>query len=359
MVFSEIKVGNKLIGEGHPTFFIAEVACAHEGSFDAAQKMIDVAVAAGADAVKFQIIHKEAYMVPTHPIYPIVEKVEFNGVEWKELRAYAQQRGILFFADGYDVPSTRLAAEINVDALKIHSSDLTNHEAIEEAAKTMLPLFLGVGSTTMDEISAALSVVRKYHNNIVIMHGYQAFPTKLEGLNFNFLKTLKAAYNLPVGILDHTEGETFMSTVIPLLTPFVGAQVIEKHFVLDRSLKGIDYESSVNPDTLREIVVNLRKVELTFGSGFPGVHFNEEEQKYRDLMKKAIVAVRDIATGEVLTREMVAFKRAGPGLRPMDVDTILGMRTVRSFRMNEKILKDGLQKDLQKDLLVTGGGNLQ
>ncbi len=355
MTISEICIGNKFIGEGHPTFFIAEVACAHEGNFDVALKMIDAAVEANADAVKFQIINREAYMVPSHPIYPIVEKVEFTPVQWRELRAYARQRGILFFADGYDVPSTCLAAEIKVDALKIHSSDLTNHEAIEEAAKTMLPLFLGVGSTTMDEISAAISLVRKYHNNIVIMHGYQAFPTKLDGLNFNFLKTLKAAYSLPVGILDHTEGETFMSTVIPLLTPFVGAQVIEKHFVLDRSLKGIDYESSVNPDTLREIVDNLRKVEMTRGSGFPVVNFNKEEQKYRDLMKKAIVAVRDIQAGEILTREMIAFKRAGPGLRPMDVETILGMRTVRAFHTNEKIVMEGLQKDLQ----AKREGNLQ
>ncbi len=349
MVLLEIKIGNKLIGEGHPTFFIAEVACAHEGNFDAAKRMVDAAVEAKADAVKFQIINKEAYMVPSHPIYPIVEKVEFNAMQWKELREYAAQKGILFFVDGYDVPSTRLAAEIKVDALKIHSSDLTNHEAIEEAAKTMLPLFLGVGSTTMDEISAALCVVRKYHNNIVIMHGYQAFPTKLEGLNFNFVKTLKAAYNLPVGILDHTEGETFFSKIVPLFTPFVGAEVIEKHFVLDRSLKGIDYESSVNPNTLREIVDNLRKVETTFGSGFPVVHFNKEEQKYRDLMKKAIVAVRDIAKGEILTREMMAFKRAGPGLRPMDVDTIIGKRTVRVFHKNEKISIADLQENLQKN----------
>lgn len=338
-----VKVGNFWIGEGHPTFFIAEVACAHEGNLSVAKKMIDAAVAANADAVKFQIIHKEAYMAPYHPIYSIVEKVEFTPIQWKELREHARQQGILFFADGYDVPSTILAKEIGVDALKIHSSDLTNHEAIEEAAKTMLPLFLGVGATTMDEISAAVALVRKYHNNIIIMHGYQAFPTKLEGLRFNFVKTIHAAYGLPVGILDHTEGETFLSKVVPLLTPFVGAQAIEKHFVLNRSLQGIDYQSSVNPDTLKEIVANLRALETTFGSGFPVVHFNEEEQGYRDLMKKSIVAAKDISANTTLLREMFAFKRAGPGLRPMDVSMVIGKKLKRSLAKNEKLMREDFQ----------------
>ena len=343
MAAIEIKIGTKIIGEGHPTFFIAEVACAHEGNFDVAQKMIDAAVAAHADAVKFQIINKEAYMTPYHHIYPIVEQVEFTAAQWTELRDYARQRGILFFADGYDVPSTRLAKEIGVDALKIHSSDLTNPDAIEEAAKTMLPLFLGVGATTMDEISAAIALIRQYHNQIIIMHGYQAFPTKLEGLNFNFVRTLKAAYDLPVGILDHIEGETFLSKVIPLLTPFVGAQVIEKHFVLDRSLHGIDYQSSVNPDTLKDIVANLRAIETTFGSGFPIVNFSEEEQSYRDLMKKAIVAAVDLPAHSVLSRDSLAFKRAGPGIRPMDVDAVLGKKTTKEICKNEKIVWDELQ----------------
>jgi N,N'-diacetyllegionaminate synthase len=338
-----ITIGNKKIGENQPTFFIAEVACAHEGNFNVAKQMIDAAVQANADAIKFQIINMESYMVPAHYIYPIVQQVEFSPDQWKELRNYAREQNILFFADGYDVPSTRLAQEMQVDALKIHSSDLTNHEAIEEAAKTMLPLFLGVGATTMDEISAAIDIIKRYHNNIIIMHGYQAFPTKLEGLHFNFVKTLKEAYNLPIGVLDHTEGETFMSKVIPLLTPFVGAQVIEKHFVLDRSLKGIDYESSVNPDTLQEIVTNLRAMETTFGSSFPKVNFSEAEMGYRDLMKKAIVAEHDIPQGTILTREMLAFKRAGPGMRPMDIHNVVGKITKRTLQKHDKVSMEDIQ----------------
>ena len=343
MATAEIKIGTKIIGEGYPTFFIAEVACAHEGNFDTAKRMIDAAVAADADAVKFQIINKEAYMAPYHHIYPIVEKVEFTAVQWAQLRNYARQKNILFLADGYDVPSTRLAKEIDVDALKIHSSDLTNPDAIEEAAKTMLPLFLGVGATTMDEISSAVALIRRYHNKIIIMHGYQAFPTKLAGLNFNFVATLKAAYGLPAGILDHTEGETFLSKVIPLFTPFVGAQVIEKHFVLDRSLQGIDYQSSVNPDTLKDIVAHLRVIETTRGSGFPNVNFSADEQQYRDLMKKAIVAAVDLPAHSVLSWENLAFKRAGPGIRPLDVDAILGKKITKAICKNEKIVLGELQ----------------
>lgn len=338
-----IQIGTKEIGEGCPTFFIAEVACAHEGNFDVAKRMIDAAVDAHADAIKFQIINTESYMVPSHHIYPIVQQVEFSPDQWKELRNYARDRNILFFADGYDVPSTRLAKEMGVDALKIHSSDLTNHEAIEEAAKTMLPLFLGVGATTMDEISAAIDIITQYHDNIIIMHGYQAFPTKLEGLHFNFVKTLKEAYNLPIGVLDHTEGETFMSKVIPLLTPFVGAQVIEKHFVLDRSLKGIDYESSVNPDTLKEIVANLRAMETTFGSSFPKVNFSDAEMGYRNLMKKAIVAETDIPQGTTVTRDMIEFKRAGPGMRPMDVHNVVGKTTTRALQKHDLVSMEDIQ----------------
>lgn len=324
MKSAEVIIGEKIIGSGHPTFFIAEVASAHEGDFTIAKKMIDAAVDAKADAVKFQLFKKEAYMVPNHHIYPLAEKIEFAAKQWKELREYARQNKILFIADAFDAPSCDLAASLDVDALKIHSSDLTNPELIELVARKRKPVFIGVGATTMDEITLALNIIQKYHNHIIIMHGYQAFPTKLNEINFNFVKTLQAAYHLPVGILDHTEGETFMSKVIPLLTPFVGAQVIEKHFVLDRSLQGIDYESSVNPETLKSIVENLHLIETTLGKGLPSAKFSPDEQGYRDLMKKTIVAEQNISAGTKITGDLIAFKRAGPGLRPLDAHLIIG-----------------------------------
>lgn len=336
----EIRIGDKIIGPGQPTFFIAEVASAHEGNVDVVKKMIDVAKEANADAVKFQIVDKDAHMVPYHETYPILQKLVFRPEQWPEIRNYAKEKNIPFIADAYDLPSCALISELGVDAVKVHSADLTNPELIEAAAKLHKPLFLGVGATTMDEMGNAIQIIRKYHNNIIIMHGFQAFPTKLEDAHFNYVKTLQTAFHLPIGILDHTEGETFMSKVLPLLTPFVGAQVIEKHFCLDRSLKGIDYESSVNPGTLKEIVDHLRQMETALGSSTPPVTFSPAEQRYRDWMKKAIVAENDILPGTIITREQLAFKRAGPGLRPMDVHLILGKIAKELIKQHQIITLD-------------------
>ncbi len=337
MHMPEIRVGDKFIGPGHPTFFIAEVASAHEGNVEVAKKMIEVAKAANADAVKFQIVDKDAHMVPYHETYPILQKLVFMPEQWRELRRYAQEQNIPFIADAYDLPSCALISTLDVDAVKVHSADLTNPELIEVTAQLHKPIFLGVGATTMDEMGNAIHLIRKYHNNIILMHGFQAFPTKLEDIHFHYVNTLKTAFNLPIGILDHTEGETFMSKVIPLLTPFVGAQVIEKHFTLDRSLQGIDYESSVNPPTLKEIVENLRHIEVTLGSSTPPAVFSPAEQRYRDWMKKAIVAENDIPPGTIITRAHLAFKRAGPGLRPMDVHQVLGKTAKEHIKQHQII----------------------
>lgn len=338
--WATVAIGTKKIGLGQPTFFIAEVASAHEGNLEVAKKMIEVAVGAQADAVKFQLFKKEAYMVPAHHIYPLAERIEFTVEQWKELRDYARGQGIIFIADAFDLPSVELAAELDVEALKIHSSDLTNPELIERVARAGKPVFLGVGATTMEEITAAVNVIRKYHNNIVIMHGYQAFPTKLSEIHFKRVKTLRTTYHLPIGILDHTEGETFMSKIIPLLTPFVGAHVIEKHFTLDRSQKGIDYESSVNPETLKSIVENLRLIETTLGTEISPPQFSPDEQGYRDLMKKTIVAEKEISLGTIITPNLISYKRAGPGLRPVDAHLLLGKKAKAHIQQHQTITVD-------------------
>src|SRR3989344_553875 len=242
-----INIQDQILGGGR-TFFIAEVAGAYEGKLENAIKLIDVAVSAKADAIKFQIVFKDQYVVPQHEIYKYVETIELTPAQWSYLREYSRKRRILFFCDIFDPLACQVAKNINPDAVKIHSSDLSNLELIEEAAKIGKPLFLGVGASTIDEISLAINTIRTLGNkNIALMIGYQGFPTKIEDMNLNFIRTLKTLYGLPVGVLDHSEGETFMSRVIPLLTPFIGADVIEKHFCLDRDSLGKDYdpESSV------------------------------------------------------------------------------------------------------------------
>ncbi|MAF99552.1 MAG: hypothetical protein CMH61_02970 [Nanoarchaeota archaeon] len=338
-----ITIGNKTIGNNQPTFFIAEVASAHEGNLQVAKQMILVAVEANADAVKFQVVDKDEHMVPHHETYPILQQLVFTEEQWKELRQYAREKNIPFITDAYDEPSANLIAQLDVDAVKIHSADLTNPELIEKVAQLNKPTFLGVGATTMDEIGKAIQIINKYHNNIILMHGFQAFPTKLNEIHFNYVKTLKMAFNLPIGILDHTEGETFISKVIPLLTPFVGAQVIEKHFTLNRDLKGIDYESSVNPDTLRDIVQNLRDIEKSLGSPTPPATFSPAEQKYRDWMKKTIVAKHNIEEGTTISREHLSFKRASKGLRPMDINRILGKQAKLYISQHQNITERHVQ----------------
>ena len=337
-----IKIGNKFLGAGKPVLIIAEMAQSHEGSLEVAKKMVKVAADAEADIIQFQILSRDDYIVPNHPSYELVGKLEMKPDEWAELFEYTRQFDILISAAAYDIPSADLIAKMGADAYKIHSADLSNPQLLKHVARMGKPVFLGVGASTLGEIETAITTLKSEGNNdIILMHGYQNFPTELNEMNLRFIRSLCSMFQVPVGFFDHTAGGSDFSFIVPLVSIPFGACVIEKHFTLDRSLKGIDHESALNPDEFKKFVEYTRKIEETFGSYEPHI-FTDDEEKYRKAAKKSIIAGRDIKTGELITEDMLLFMRSTPGVPPTEYPKVVGRTVKRDINKYNNITWDDL-----------------
>ena len=333
----EIKIGNRKIGEKHPIFVIAEMACGHEGKINLAKKMIRIAARARADAIKFHIESTEDYIVPWHEDYEISKKLKFTKEEWRDLFQLAKRNKLLTISMPNDIPSVKIARENASDGYYIHSANLSDEPLIKEIAKIGKPMFIGTGASYIREIKRAVELVGAMGNkNIILMHGFQAYPTKIEDTNLRFLKWLKEKFALHVGFADHIVGDSELCGIVPLLAIPYGAVVIEKHFTIDRKLRLIDYQSAMNPDEFRKFIINLRLVEKALGAYGPH-KFSEDELQYRKRVKKNIVAARDIAKGEKITWEMLAFKRSEPGISPLEAKKVVGRIARRDILKNENI----------------------
>ncbi|MFW9938513.1 MAG: N-acetylneuraminate synthase family protein [Candidatus Thorarchaeota archaeon] len=326
-------IKNKYIGESYPTFIIAEMACAHQGEVENACKMVDVAVKAKADAIQLQLFRKEVYMSPLYKDYELISSLELSFEEWEKVITKIKKTDILFFAAGYDIDSINFLIEKDVDAFKVHSSDTSNPEVLKEVAKSQKPIFLSCGASKIEEIYNAIKFLKKHGTkNVILMHGYQGFPTKIEDINLNFIKTLTKLMGMNVGFYDHVDGGSILAKIIPIMAIGYGTQVIEKHFILSREEKGIDYESSLNPDDFIEFCSNLRICEKAIGEKTIR-DFTEGELNYRAYCKKSIVAKVDIKKGTKLSRDDVLFLRNEPGIPPDQFSEIDG-----------KIVKNNIKK---------------
>ncbi|MFX0134330.1 MAG: N-acetylneuraminate synthase family protein [Candidatus Hodarchaeota archaeon] len=332
-----IKIGNKNIGEGYPTFCIAEMACAHQGDVEKACKLVDVAVKAKADAIQIQVFKKEAYMSPTCRDYELITKLELSQNEWLRVIKSIKEKEILFFAAGYDTESIKFLIKNDIDGFKVHSSDISNPEILVRVAKSGKPIFLSCGASKIEEIRNALKILKKNGaKTIILMHGYQGFPTKIEDTQLNFIKTLRKIFRLNVGFYDHVDGGSIFAKIIPFMAIGYGAQVIEKHYILTRENKGIDYESSLDAENFIEFVKLLRECEKAIGSKERG-RFTEGELKYRESGKKSIVAKINIPKGAKISREMVMFVRSEPGIPPDKFGIIDGKIAKREIQMNQNL----------------------
>ncbi len=335
-----IKIRNKIIGKGHPSFIIAEMACAHQGDLQQAFDLVDLAAKAKADAVQLQIIKRELYCCPLYKDYELYGRLEFSPQEWCKIIDRIKEKKILFFAAGYDVDSIQLSIENDVDAFKIHSADLSNPEVLTAMGKSKKPIFLSTGASRIGEIKKGLEILRKNGAiDIVLLHGYQGFPTKIEDTHLNFIKTLERVFGLNVGFYDHVDGDSVMAKVIPSMAIGYGAQVIEKHFILTRKNKGIDYESSLDLKNFIEFCEILRESEKAIGS--KNIRdFTEGELWYRDYCKKNIVAKDDILKGTKITKDKVMFVRSDPGITPDKFEEIEGKIAKKDIKKNENITLD-------------------
>ncbi len=327
-----VKIGKKVVGRNNPVCIVAEIASAHQGNPETCKELVREVARAGADAVKFQKFSAEELVV-SGPKQEHFKKIELADSEWREIISIARKSGLEVMADVFDEKSCDLMDELGVSAFKIHSTDLSNPYMLAHVAGKKKPVLLGVGGGKPEEIKEAIEIVKKNGcKDIMLVHGFQAYPTKLEDTNFGLISALKERFGLNVGYHDHVDAESDLALFMPCVSVAYGASLVEKHVILSRKEKGLDYQSALTPEEFKRLIKNIREFERAIGHG--KFEFSDAEKKYREEVRKNIVARRDIPAGTVITLEMLAFKRSKPGLSPLEAPKVVGKKT------KVKILKD-------------------
>jgi N,N'-diacetyllegionaminate synthase len=336
-------LGPRQVGDGLPCFVLAEVASAHGGSVDAALRMLEAAFKMGADGIKFQLFQAERLVVHLHPLRRDFEQIELTEKEWRKVLRAARASGLALLVEAFDRPSLELAAEEGADGYKIHTTDMENPEFIRAVGEKGRPVLLATGGIHEDAVREALTLIG--NTPAGLLHGFQTFPTPVEEIRFRELAAWKERYRLPVGFLDHTDGGSAFALVAPALAVAWGANLVEKHFTLDRSEKGFDYQSSLNPEDFYRMVELLRQAEAAAGEG-PAAQ-SEAAERYHRLMARHVVAGSLISRGEVLTAEKLAYKRTDirfeAGFSPRDSHRVIGRRASRPIQADETIREDMLE----------------
>jgi len=331
--------------EKNDIYVIAEMACSHDGNPDWARKIIDGAGLAGADAIQLQIWSLEYMMAPSHPKYDLCKKIELSREDWASIVEYSRKRypKMDIYSFVYEHKSIDFVKSLGIDGYKLSSSDLSNPLVLERVAATGKKVNLSIGASTMDEIASGIQRVRQGSDaEITLMYGYQSFPTLIKDINLRQIGKIKEIFNLPMGYQDHCDADHPSSFWIPALAVGMGVNVIEKHITHDRSLKGVDYESALNPDEFKNFVCMMRELESAHGEG-ELKEFSPEEIKYREFQKKSVVASRDIKAGETIKKEDVSFLRASElGFAPDQVAEVVDRAVICDIKAFQVIRKEYL-----------------
>lgn len=327
-------------------FIIAEAGVNHNGDMEIARKLIDAASEAGADAVKFQTFQakklvcrtarKAEYQLETtdssESQYEMLKKLELTRQMHIELMAYCEQKNILFLSTPFDMESIRLLADLGLQVFKIPSGEITNLPYLRAIARLHKRVILSTGMSNMDEVRAAVHVLETNGTkDITLLHCNTQYPTPAADVNLRAMVRMREETGLPVGYSDHTQG-----IEIPIAAAALGAEVIEKHFTLDKNMEGPDHKASLEPQELRQMVAGIRKIELALGTGEKQV--SESERANVDVARKSIVAASDIQKGEQFTEENLTTKRPGNGISPMRWDEIIGTVADRDYQADDLIV---------------------
>jgi N-acetylneuraminate synthase len=348
---NRIRIGDKLIGEKHPCFIIAEAGVNHNGKLKIAKKLVDVAVRAGADAIKFQVFKAEnvttrnAY-IPKYAVQKIRRKISqiemLHQLEMKYenfivLKNYCDEKNIIFLATPHSYDAIDFLEDL-VPAYKFGSGDITNLPALVHAAKKGKPLILGTGGSTLQEIRTAIQAIQNTNNHqIIALHCTTNYPCALEEVNLRAMRTMQENLDCLVGYSDHT-----IDIIVPIAAVALGACVLEKHFTLDRSLPGPDHRASLEPDELQKMVKAIRDTETALGSKEKKPQKSEKE--IITIARKSIVAQVNISKGTIIKRAMLAMKRPGTGLNGSHYEEIIGKRAKNDIKKDQQITWKVLEK---------------
>jgi sialic acid synthase SpsE len=327
-----MRIGGREVGGDHPCYVIAEVGANHDRDLDKAYRLIDVAVDAGADAVKFQTYSGHRIYSSKTPRFAYLEALTDQTPadlleaislprEWQRLLAErARARGIDFFSSPFDHEAVEELDALGVPVLKIASFEIIDLPLIRKAASTGRPLLISTGMATLGEIHDALEAADAGGvQDVGLMQCTSVYPAPAELANLRAMETMSRAFGRPVGLSDHTEGQA-----VPIAAAALGAAFVEKHFTLDRTAPGPDHPFAVEPDELRAMVTGIRSAQAALGDGRKDGPSPEESVEMYRLGRRSLIVVGDRPAGTVLEPGMLTVKRPGYGIAPKHLDLVLG-----------------------------------
>ena len=331
------------------TIIIAEAGVNHNGSIDYAKQLVDKAVEAGVDYIKFQTFKADNLVTKTarqaeyqqrniggdeSSQYQMLKKLELSELEHEILLTYCKEKGIKFFSTAFDLDSIEYLHSLKIGLWKIPSGEVTNYPFLKRIAAFNEPTILSTGMCEMEDVRNAVTVLYKNglsKKNLILLHCNTEYPTPYEDVNLRAMETLRQEFGVGVGYSDHTQGIEVAIAAVAL-----GATVIEKHFTLNRNMDGPDHKASLEPDELNAMVRTIRNIEKAIGgSGIKSV--TESERGNIVIARKSIVAACEIKAGEVFTENNITVKRPGSGISPMCWEDIVGKKANRDFQEDELI----------------------
>ncbi|MBI5061529.1 MAG: N-acetylneuraminate synthase family protein [Candidatus Aenigmarchaeota archaeon] len=363
----QFKIGKRMVGDGCPCFIIAEAGVNHNGELALAKKLVDAAVNAGVDAVKFQTYiseyiatkraeqaeYQKQNMGRVKSQYDMLKELELSYDDFHELKKYCDKKSIIFLSTPHScADDVDLVASL-CPAIKVSSPDLTNLPILKYMASKGLPIILATGMGNMEEVREAVNIITPMNRELILLHATTNYPTPLKEVNLKAMNTMAKEFILPVGYSDHTNGINVAVAAVAL-----GACVIEKHFTLNREMKGPDHKASLEPGELKQMVQNIRKTEKMLRNAESAKKIVSElnvtdalgdgikkpaqsELKIMKNIRKSIVAAVDVKKGDIITEHNLAIKRPGTGLQPKYYWSLLGKAAKRKIKKDELLsMKD-------------------
>lgn len=344
-MIKNIKIANKILGQGNPIFFIAEAGVNHNGSIELAMKLVDQAKNCGADAIKFQTFKaenlntvnapKSSYHIKTtgddikQSWYELLKTQEITYDMHVQLIKYCNEKNIIFLSTPYDTDSLMLLNELNVHAFKIASTDTNNIPFLEEVAKLRKPTILSTAFCNFQEVENAVATLRSFKlNDIIVCQCTGNYPSKLEDSNLRVLSKYSKELDCLTGYSDHTK-----EYINPIAAVPYEICLYEKHFTLDKTLEGPDHRMSLEPKELKKTIDLLRQAEKTLGQYDKLV--SEDEKENRIKLRKSLVAAKDIDKNTIINKSMIKIKRPGSGIQPVEFNNIIGKKINKNLKKDE------------------------
>ena len=327
---------------------IAEAGVNHNGSLEIAKLLVDKAVEAGTDIIKFQTFKSEKLVSKSAKQAEYQQKnigkqggsqldmlksLELSEDEHRELLDYCKKNGIRFLSTAFDMDSIEFLHSLNLGLWKIPSGEVTNYPYLRKIAQYHEPVILSTGMCEMSDIEVAIKVLVENGlsvDQITVLHCNTEYPTPFKDVNLKAMLTIGDKFGVKIGYSDHT-----MGIEVPIAAVALGATIIEKHFTLDKKMEGPDHKASIEPDELKAMVTAIRNIELAFGTGHKSI--TESERKNLEAARKSIVASRQIKKGELFTEENLTVKRPGNGISPMRWNEVIGQIAKRDFLEDQLI----------------------